>query len=169
MGMKKRGRVVRWQLSLQRMKHDSGTSTVVLTLALAVVLAVAVSVIGSPLANLGRPGSDVSAAGTGTVSNPPYTYSCTSANVPGANVQGTFTFAPSPSTVSFTVYLTYHMPGSGTFVPVPGGSETFPVGTTSPATFDLSTAGVPVGANAIRLENSLNTSKSASFLCSELP
>ncbi len=160
---------VRGRLHWRLMKHDSGTSTIAFALGLAVVLALVVSAIGSPVADLGRPKSDARAAGTGTVSNPPYSYSCTSASVPGANVQGSFTFSPSPSTVSFTVFLTYHVPGGAQFVPVTGGSETFPAGSTSPVSFDLSTANVPANANAIRLENSLNTSKSASFLCSELP
>lgn len=92
-----------------------------------------------------------------------YSFHCDSEG----NVVGMFTFSPSPSTVAFTVFLTYHVPGSGVFLPVPGGSASFAVGSTSPVSFTLSTAGLPAEANTMRIESSLTNEKSDSFLCNE--
>src|SRR5439155_15411361 len=101
-------------------------------------------------------------AGTGRASADTSDYTVVCEN-PG--VTGTFSFSPSPSTDPFTVRLTYHIPGNATFIAVPGASTDFPAGTTSPVSFSFSTANVPPEANTIRIENTLNESKSVSFTC----
>ena len=122
---------------------------------LAVLIALAIGLTGAALLGQHR---------SANADSSPYSFSCDAQG----NVSGTLSFSPSPATASFTVFLTYHVPGSSVFLPVPGGSETFVAGSTSPVSFMLDASGVPSNANTIRIESSITNEKSNSFLCSEL-